>query len=67
MIHFRTIDPAEAEKPAAQPAPLAPPAAAPPREFAKDSGEAAEGKPRGLARKAPLRARRPEAAPLFDK
>ncbi len=68
MIRFRTIDPAEAEKPAAQPAPLALRAAAPPLELAaEDSSEAAEDKPKGLTRKAPLRAKKAEAAPLFDK
>lgn len=68
MIRFRTIDPAEVEKPAAQPAPLAFRAAAPPLELtAEDSGAAAEDKPKGLTRKAPLRAKKAEAAPLFDK
>lgn len=68
MIRFRTIEPAEAEKPAPQPAPLAPRAAAPALELAaEDSGDAARDKPKGLARKAPLRAKKAEAAPLFDK
>lgn len=66
MIRFRTIEPAEAEKPAPQPAPLAPRAAAPAL-AAEDSGDAARDKPKGLARKAPLRAKKAEAAPLFDK
>jgi hypothetical protein len=68
MIRFRTIDPAEAEKATAQPAPLVLRAAAPPQERAAEaSRDAAEDKPKHLARKAPLRARKPETAPLFDK
>jgi hypothetical protein len=65
MIRFRTIDPAEPEKPAPQPA-RAPAVAAAPAEA--EGASAAPASRKGLARKTPLRAKKKtEAAPLFDK
>ncbi|MDP3406820.1 hypothetical protein [Bosea sp. (in: a-proteobacteria)] len=72
MIRFKTIDPAEqakaadkaGEKPAAKPATVAPPAAEP----AEDGDAAAEepaAKGKGMTRKTPLRAKKPDAARLF--
>lgn len=64
MIRFKTIEPEKAEKPADKPAAPAPAVTAP--ESATDDEEPA-AKPKGMTRKTPLRAKRPEAAPLFDK
>lgn len=72
MIRFKTIDPAEeaktaekekaADKAGDKPfAGVAPPAVEP----AETGGAAAEGKGKGMTRKAPLRARKPDAARLF--
>jgi len=68
MIRFKTVDPAEqakaAEKPAAKPASIAPPAAEP-----DEDGDAAAAEPaakgKGMTRKTPLRAKKPDAARLF--
>lgn len=73
MIRFRTIDPAEQakadEKAAAAKAAVAAPAPPEPAEDGQDPGEAGTdtGAPRakGLARKTPLRARKPETSGLF--
>lgn len=66
MIRFRTIDPAEVEKPPAQPA-LVRPAAAPAEPEPEQANATPPGR-KGLARKTPLRAKKKtEAAPLFDK
>jgi hypothetical protein len=73
MIRFRTIDPAEQakadEKAAAAKAAVAAPAPPEPAEDGQDSGEAATDasapKAKGLARKTPLRARKPETSGLF--
>ena len=64
MIRFRTIDPAEQDKLAQKPV-VAPPAivAPPAPEPTDDSEPAAAGK--GLTRKTPLRAKKPDAARLF--
>ena len=64
MIRFKTIEPEKAEKPAEKPVAPAPVAVMP--EPAADDEEPA-AKPKGMTRKTPLRAKRPEAAPLFDK
>jgi hypothetical protein len=76
MIRFKTIEPEPAAKPAKAPAAAAP--AAPPREQAQPiEGEATDEakpsattpgatKPKGLARKTPLRAKKPETARLFE-
>ena len=76
MIRFRTIEPDMAAKAAEPPAAISPLAkaapargeAAPALEAAVPSdAEAAAGqKPKGLTRKAPLRAKKPEAARLFQ-
>jgi len=64
MIRFRTIDPAEAEKPAKKPAvPVAPIAV--PNEPEQVESEASAPKGKGLARKTPLRAKKPASAGLF--
>ncbi|MCV9940029.1 hypothetical protein OIU35_27055 [Boseaceae bacterium BT-24-1] len=66
MIRFRTIDPAQPEKPAPQPAFVPAVAIA----LAEPEPEAESGAPasrKGLVRKTPLRAKKAEAAPLFDK
>ena len=62
MIRFKTIDPAEAEKPAAKPQvkPAAVAAEAPEAET-----DAAAAKSKGLTRKTPLRAKKPAASGLF--
>lgn len=77
MIRFRTIDPAETEKasaPAPQPRP-APPAATPEQLVAKAAPEGTaqasaedlvKAPAKGLTRKTPLRARKPEAPKLFE-
>ncbi|MDR6870017.1 hypothetical protein J2Y55_001010 [Bosea sp. BE125] len=64
MIRFKTIEPEKAEKPAEKPVAPAPAVIAP--EPATDDEEPA-AKPKGMTRKTPLRAKKPEAAPLFDK
>ncbi len=68
MIRFRTIDPAEAAKTRlrrslrAKAAPVAPaPVAAEP-----EADASAKPKGKGLTRKTPLRAKKPEPAKLFD-
>ena len=64
MIRFKTIDPAEAEKPAAKP--LVKPVAAPVATDAPEAEtDAAAAKSKGLARKTPLRAKKPAASGLF--
>ncbi|KPF63338.1 hypothetical protein IP69_19285 [Bosea sp. AAP35] len=71
MIRFKTIDPAEqakvaekAEKPVAKPAGVTPPAPEPDEDGAAVPEEpAAKGK--GMTRKTPLRAKKPDAARLF--
>ena len=62
MIRFKTIDPAEAEKPAAKT--QVKPAAVAADTPAADT-EAAAAKSKGLARKTPLRAKKPAASGLF--
>jgi len=64
MIRFKTIEPEKAEKPADKP--VAPPPVIIAPEPETDDEEPA-AKPKGLTRKTPLRAKRPDAAPLFDK
>ena len=64
MIRFKTIEPEKAEKPADKP--VAPPPAVIAPEPETDDEEPA-ARPKGLTRKTPLRAKRPDAAPLFDK
>ncbi|POR56798.1 hypothetical protein [Bosea psychrotolerans] len=64
MIRFKTIEPDKAEKPADKPV-AAPPAVVAPEPATDDEEPAA--KPKGMTRKTPLRAKRQEAAPLFDK
>ncbi|WNJ92218.1 hypothetical protein [Bosea sp. 685] len=64
MIRFKTIEPEKAEKPPDKP--VAPAAAVIVPEPATDDEEPA-AKPKGMTRKTPLRAKKPEAAPLFDK
>ncbi len=73
MIRFRTIDPAEQaradEKAAAAKPAVAAPAQPEPTEDGQDPEDAAiDGtapKSKGLARKTPLRARKPETSGLF--
>ncbi|MFN3670643.1 MAG: hypothetical protein ACK4VM_01890 [Bosea sp. (in: a-proteobacteria)] len=66
MIRFRTIDPAQAEKPAEKPV-ARPPAAVPAPVELEDAAEAPpQEKAKGLTRKTPLRAKKPEPAKLFD-
>jgi hypothetical protein len=64
MIRFKTIDPAEAEKPAEKPQvkPVAVPVAT---EVPEAEADAAPGKPKGLTRKTPLRAKKPASSGLF--
>lgn len=62
MIRFRTIDP---EKPEKTPAPAPQPVQAEPAEAA-GSDDPVPGRP-GLTRKTPLRAKKRETAPLFEK
>lgn len=64
MIRFKTIEPDKAEKLADKPVAPAPAAATP---EPTDDGEEPAAKPKGLTRKTPLRAKKPEAARLFDK
>jgi len=67
MIRFRTIDPAQPEKPASQPA-RAQAVATAPADPVPESASATPAPRKGLARKTPLRAKKKaEAAPLFDK
>lgn len=71
MIRFRTIDPAEAAKSAEKPAAKAEPAKAAPVAPAPVAAEpeadaSAKPKGKGLTRKTPLRAKKPEPAKLFD-
>lgn len=64
MIRFKTIEPETAAK--TTPLAEAPrPAVVRYEPPLADDGEAA-AKPKGLTRKTPLRARKPDAAPLFD-
>ncbi|OYW59925.1 MAG: hypothetical protein B7Z40_20800 [Bosea sp. 12-68-7] len=73
MIRFRTIDPAEQaradEKAAAAKPAVAPPAQPEPTADGQDPEDAAiDGatpKAKGLARKTPLRAKKPETSGLF--
>jgi hypothetical protein len=65
MIRFRTIEPETAAKTTAPQAEAPRPAVVPYEPPLADPGEAA-AKPKGLTRKTPLRARKPDAAPLFD-
>lgn len=73
MIRFRTIDPAEQakadEKAAAAKAAVAAPAQPEPPEDGQDPDEAANDtaapKAKGLTRKTPLRAKKPETSGLF--
>lgn len=67
MIRFRTIDPTQPEKPVPQPAALAQAVVTAPAEPAPESTGIAPANRKGLARKAPLRAKKAQAAPLFDK
>ncbi|WP_439497645.1 hypothetical protein [Bosea sp. (in: a-proteobacteria)] len=67
MIRFRTIAPGEAETPAPRPATLAPSAAEASVGVVAADDSAPRAKPKGLTRKTPLRAKKTEAAPLFDK
>ena len=61
MIRFKTIDPADAEKPVVKPAVPAPVAQP---ELPPDDGEA--GRPaKGLTRKTPMRAKKAAPAGLF--
>lgn len=66
MIRFKTIDPVKDATPAPKPAekPAVPVAAAESAE-APAAEPAPEPKGKGLARKTPLRARKPDAARLF--
>lgn len=64
MIRFRTIEPETAAKPDKAPAPAA--AARPPEPAPAPEDTAAEAKPKGLTRKTPLRAKKSEAARLFE-
>ncbi|CAN7267316.1 hypothetical protein LJR090_001900 [Bosea sp. LjRoot90] len=66
MIRFRTIDPAQPEKPAPQPA-LVQAVAALPAELVPEGASVAPAARKGLVRKAPLRAKAAKTAPLFEK
>lgn len=67
MIRFRTIDPAQPEKPLPQPA-LAQAVTTAPAETVTEEASPATANRKGLVRKTPLRAKKKtEAAPLFDK
>jgi hypothetical protein len=61
MIRFRTIEPETAAK-----ADKAPAAAVPAQAPLPDAEAPSEVKPKGLIRKTPLRARKPEAGRLFQ-
>lgn len=63
MIRFKTIDPAEQVKPAEKPVPATPVIVPPTPEQADDDQPTAAKK--GLTRKAPLRAKKADAARLF--
>lgn len=66
MIRFRTIDPAQPEKPLPRPAPAQAVTTAPAETVAEEAS-AAPANRKGLVRKTPLRAKRKTgAAPLFD-
>lgn len=64
MIRFRTIDPAQPEKPVPQPAPVHAVAAAPVEPAPEDTPPATR---KGLVRKTPLRAKKAKTAPLLDR
>ena len=64
MIRFKTIDAAEQEKLAAKPVAAPPATVSPPAPEPADGGEAV-AKSKGLSRKTPLRAKKPDAARLF--
>ncbi|RXT52863.1 hypothetical protein B6S44_19150 [Bosea sp. Tri-44] len=67
MIRFRTIDPAQPEKQAPQPA-IVKAVAAAPAEPVTEEASAAPANRKGMTRKVPLRAKKKtEATPLFDK
>jgi hypothetical protein len=61
MIRFRTIDPAEADKPTAKPAATVPVVTP---DVPAEAGEDAPAA-KGLTRKTPLRAKKPDSARLF--
>ncbi|AMJ60763.1 hypothetical protein [Bosea sp. PAMC 26642] len=61
MIRFKTIDPAEVEKTAPKPAAPAPVVTP---EASADEGEGTPAA-KGLTRKTPLRAKKPDSARLF--
>lgn len=67
MIRFKTIEPGAAEKPAAKPAPAAPAVVAPDQPDTPEQPEDGEAAPKakGLTRKTPMRAKKPDAARLF--
>lgn len=64
MIRFRTIDPAQPEKPAPQPARVQAVAAVPAEPVPEGVSPATR---KGLVRKAPLRAKKAKTAPLLDR
>ena len=70
MIRFRTIDPAEAAKPADKPAEKPAMSAGPGALAAAESEPVSEAstkpKGQGMTRKTPLRTKKPEPAKLFD-
>ena len=69
MIRFKTIDPADqakpADKPVAKPAVSVTPPALEPTEDSPAVAEEPAAKGKGLTRKTPLRAKKPDAARLF--
>ena len=66
MIRFRTIDPAQPEKPAPRPA-LAQAVVTAPAEPEPEGVSATPTNRKGLVRKAPLRAKKAKTAPLLDR
>lgn len=65
MIRFRTIDPAEQDKLAQKPVAATPAVVAPPAPGPADEEGATAAAAKGLPRKTPLRAKKPDAARLF--
>jgi hypothetical protein len=65
MIRFRTIDPAEQDKPLQKPVVTAPAVVAPPAPGPVDEEAPTAAAGKGLTRKTPLRARKADAARLF--
>lgn len=66
MIRFRTIDPETAANTNAAPAPAVVAPQPAPEQAEQTRAAVADAKAKGLTRKTPLRAKKRDAAPLFD-